>query len=107
MRAASPALPLARAPFKAAMPDLPAPVPAQPSQGDPVNEAQAWLDSLRRVCSAVVSVRIDATRPFDTEWNGTSQATAFVVDAERGIVLTNRHVVHPGPVVAEAIFLNH
>ena len=70
-------------------------------------EAQTWRDSLQRVCAAVVSVRIDATRPFDTEWNGTSQATAFVVDAERGIVLTNRHVVHPGPVVAEAVFLNH
>ncbi|HEY0136342.1 MAG TPA: trypsin-like peptidase domain-containing protein, partial [Nannocystis sp.] len=69
--------------------------------------APSWQDSLQRVCAAVVSVRIDATRPFDTEWNGTSQATAFVVDATRGILLTNRHVVHPGPVVAEAVFLNH
>ena len=68
---------------------------------------RTWQDSLQRVCAAVVSVRIDATRPFDTEWNGSSQATAFVVDAERGILLTNRHVVHPGPVVVEAVFLNH
>jgi pro-apoptotic serine protease NMA111 len=30
-----------------------------------------------------------------------------VVDAERGLILTNRHVVMPGPVVAEAVFLNH
>ncbi|MBL9105430.1 MAG: trypsin-like peptidase domain-containing protein [Myxococcales bacterium] len=94
------------------MPEIPAglqPVTAHPptTADGPVNEAQAWLDSLRRVCGAVVSVRIDATRPFDTEWNGTSQATAFVVDAERGILLSNRHVVHPGPVVAEAVFLNH
>jgi S1-C subfamily serine protease len=29
------------------------------------------------------------------------------VDAERGLVLTNRHVVTAGPVVAEAIFLNN
>ncbi len=55
----------------------------------------------------MVSIRIDATRPFDCEWNGSSQATGFVVDAERGLVLTNRHVVHPGPVIAEAVFLNH
>ena len=34
-------------------------------------------------------------------------ATGFVVDAELGIILTNRHVVNPGPVVAEAVFLNH
>lgn len=67
----------------------------------------SWRDTLERVCAAVVSVRIDAPRPFDTEWNGSSQATAFVVDAERGLMLTNRHVVQPGPVVAEAVFLNH
>lgn len=66
-----------------------------------------WRESLERVCAAVVSVRIDAPRPFDTEWNGSSQATAFVVDAEQGLLLSNRHVVQPGPVVAEAVFLNH
>jgi S1-C subfamily serine protease len=38
---------------------------------------------------------------------GSSQATGFVVDAERGILLTNKHVVHDGPVVARAIFNNH
>jgi S1-C subfamily serine protease len=81
--------------------------PATPAGPTGPGEAQAWRASLQKVCAAVVSVRIDATRPFDTEWNGTSQATAFVVDAERGILLSNRHVVHPGPVVAEAVFLNH
>jgi S1-C subfamily serine protease len=35
-----------------------------------------------------------------------AQATGFVVDAERGLILTNRHVVTPGPVTAEATFLN-
>ena len=34
------------------------------------------------------------------------QATGFVVDAERGLILTNRHVVTPGPVTSEATFLN-
>ena len=29
-----------------------------------------------------------------------------MVDAERGLILTNRHVVTPGPVTAEATFLN-
>ena len=69
--------------------------------------ASAWRATLERVATAVVSVRIDAPRPFDTDWNESAQATAFVVDAERGLLLTNRHVVHPGPVVAEAVFLNH
>ncbi|MCA9715516.1 MAG: trypsin-like peptidase domain-containing protein [Myxococcales bacterium] len=69
--------------------------------------AERWERCLDRVARAVVSVRIDGTRPFDTEWNETAQATAFVVDHERGLMLTNRHVVRSGPTVAEAVFLNH
>lgn len=67
----------------------------------------AWTGTLDRISSGVVSIRVDSTRAFDTEWNASSQATGFVVDAERGLILTNRHVVTPGPVVAEAIFRNN
>jgi len=70
-------------------------------------EDTAWTDTLERISSGVVSIRVDSTRAFDTEWNSSSQATGFVVDAERGLILTNRHVVTPGPVVAEAIFRNN
>ncbi len=70
-------------------------------------EDSAWIDTLERISSGVVSIRVDSTRAFDTEWNSSSQATGFVVDAERGLILTNRHVVTPGPVVAEAVFRNN
>ncbi len=70
-------------------------------------EEPEWAGTLERISTGVVSIRIDSTRAFDTEWNASSQATGFVVDAERGLILTNRHVVTPGPVVAEAIFLNN
>ncbi len=70
-------------------------------------EEPAWMGTLERISTGVVSIRVDATRSFDTEWNSSSQATGFVVDAEKGLILTNRHVVTPGPVVAEAIFLNN
>jgi hypothetical protein len=70
-------------------------------------EDTVWTETLERISSGVVSIRIDSTRAFDTEWNSSSQATGFVVDAERGIILTNRHVVTPGPVIAEAIFRNN
>ena len=75
----------------------------------PVHAAEdsAWTDTLDRISSGVVSIRVDSTRAFDTEWNSSSQATGFVVDAERGLILTNRHVVTPGPVVAEAVFRNN
>ena len=70
-------------------------------------EDRAWVDTLERISSGVVSIRVDATRAFDTEWNASTQATGFVVDAEQGLILTNRHVVTPGPVVAEAVFRNN
>ncbi len=70
-------------------------------------EEPEWVGTLERIASGVVSIRVDSTRAFDTEWNSSSQATGFVVDAEQGIILTNRHVVTPGPVVAEAVFRNN
>jgi len=66
-----------------------------------------WQETLERIAPSVVTIRVDEARAFDTDWNQSSQATGFVVDAERGLILTNRHVVTPGPVVAEAVFLNH
>ena len=81
---------------------------AEPPVPIPVPEHDRdWSNTLERVATGVVSIRVDSTRAFDTEWNSSSQATGFVVDAERGIILTNRHVVTPGPVVAEAVFLNN
>jgi S1-C subfamily serine protease len=69
-------------------------------------EIANWAATLERIATSVVTIKVDSTRAFDTEWNSTAQATGFVVDAERGLILTNRHVVTPGPVTAEATFLN-
>lgn len=65
-----------------------------------------WAVTLERIASSVVAINVNSTRAFDTEWNSTAEATGFVVDAKRGLILTNRHVVTPGPVTAEATFLN-
>ena len=70
-------------------------------------ETPEWSSTIERISTGVVSIKIDSTRAFDTGWNVSSQATGFVVDAQRGLILTNRHVVTPGPVVAEAVFLNN
>ncbi|MGH8140144.1 MAG: trypsin-like peptidase domain-containing protein [Steroidobacteraceae bacterium] len=98
------------------------PLPVQPAPTPPPGAAQQaaqvaqqaaavegnpdWAVTLERIAGSVVSIDVDSTRAFDTEWNSTAQATGFVVDAERGLILTNRHVVTPGPVTAEATFLN-
>jgi len=78
-----------------------------PGQARAVTEASAWQETLDRVAPAVVVLRISSTRSFDDSGAGTSTATGFVVDAKRGLILTNRHVVTPGPVVAEAVFQNN
>ena len=72
----------------------------------PANTPANWAQTLERIATGVVTIQIDSTRAFDTEWNSTGQATGFVIDAKRGLILTNRHVVTPGPVTAQAIFLN-
>jgi pro-apoptotic serine protease NMA111 len=69
-------------------------------------ESPSWQKAIEKVTQSVVSIRINAVRTFDTEGNKVTQATGFVVDAKRGIILTNRHVVNPGPITAEAIFSN-
>lgn len=76
-----------------------------PTVGD--EERPEWAATLSRVADGVVAIKIDLNRSFDTEWAASGQATGFVVDAERGIILTNRHVVTPGPVTAGAVFVNH
>ena len=81
---------------------LAVPVPAPGIPSTPAN----WAQTLERIATGVVTIQIDSTRAFDTEWNTTAQATGFVIDAKRGYILTNRHVVTPGPVTAQAIFLN-
>lgn len=92
--------------FAAAAPVHTAPVvPVVPAPGV-VSSPASWAQTLERIASGVVTIQIDSTRAFDTEWNTTAQATGFVIDAKRGLILTNRHVVTPGPVTAQAIFLN-
>lgn len=75
-------------------------------QGADGAEPAAWRRTLERIAPSVVSIQVDGTRAFDTEWNESSQATGFVVDAERGLILTNRHVVTAGPVRAAGLFNN-
>jgi S1-C subfamily serine protease len=100
-------------------PPPPVPQPVPPPQGAGSAQAQQmaqqaaaveenpdWAVTLERIATSVVSIEVDSTRAFDTEWNSSAQATGFVVDAERGLILTNRHVVTPGPVTSEATFLN-
>jgi S1-C subfamily serine protease len=69
-------------------------------------EVPAWRETVERVSQAVVSIRMDRQRAFEGVGRNNSQATGFVIDAEKGLILTNRHVVTAGPIVARAVFTN-
>ena len=66
-----------------------------------------WQATIERVVRNVVSIHFCQTCSFDTDAAVSSEATGFVVDAERGYILTNRHVVGAGPFWGYCIFDNH
>lgn len=67
---------------------------------------ETWASTVSHVADSVVSLQLSQLRNFDDSKQGGSNATGFVVDAERGIVLTNRHVVGSGPIRISATFQN-
>jgi S1-C subfamily serine protease len=105
LTAAQPAMPTSDAPAAAVPVAVPVPLPVPIPAGEEASAAD-WAATLEHIAGSVVAIQIDQARSFDTERNVSAQATGFVVDAERGLILTNRHVVTPGPVTAEATFLN-
>jgi S1-C subfamily serine protease len=62
-----------------------------------------WADTLSRVTPAIVALRVLHVRSHEGQTAQYSYATGFVVDAVRGLILTNRHVTTTGPITAEAI----
>ncbi|KAF3902948.1 hypothetical protein ABW20_dc0101131 [Dactylellina cionopaga] len=97
------------------LPSLISTIPVKPLP-EIVNEPQAtisaadketWDRTLPRVIRGIVSIKATTVRPFDTEAAGDYTATGFVIDAKRGLILSNRHVVSPAPITAVAIFFNY
>ncbi|KAK8236675.1 Peptidase, trypsin-like protein [Phyllosticta capitalensis] len=70
-------------------------------------ETYEWQRTIEKVVKNVVSIHFCQTAAFDTDSALASEATGFVVDAEKGYILTNRHVVGAGPFWGYVIFDNH
>ena len=70
-------------------------------------DSAEWQQTIQRVVKCVVSIHFCQTASFDTDISMSSEATGFVVDAERGYILTNRHVVCAGPFWGYVVFDNH
>ena len=54
----------------------------------------------------VVNVETSSEVVFETESKGTNFATGFIVDAERGLIVTNRHVTGSSPSYVKINFYN-
>ena len=70
-------------------------------------ETKTWKDTISNVIKSVVSIKLNQCVNLNGEESYTGEATGFVVDSERGIILTNRHVVGRGTFRGYAIFDNH
>ena len=90
----------------AAMLLVPAVAVQTTASAEPASDDARRAKTLERVSTAIVTLLVDHTRPFEDTPNMSAEATGVVVDADRGLILTNRHVVGVGPVNATAVFLN-
>ena len=71
------------------------------------SDSPEWQAMIEGVIKSVVSIHFCQTCSFDTDLSTSSQATGFVVDADKGYILTNRHVVCSGPFWGYCVFDNH
>ena len=69
----------------AEVPEIGVPLEANRSTNDDL-----WRRTIEKVIPAIVCIEFMTLKSFDTFTAGSSKATGFVVDHQRGIILTNR-----------------
>ncbi|CAK9052482.1 unnamed protein product [Durusdinium trenchii] len=83
----------------------------RPRLADSVTAASAgsceWAQVISAVQPAIVALKVTFVVSFEDEQAAVALGTGFVVDKERGLILTNRHITGVGPVRALAIFDRH
>lgn len=83
----------------------------RPRLADAVTEASAgsgeWAQVISAVQPAIVALKVTVVCNFEDDQAAVAMGTGFVVDKERGLILTNRHITGVGPVRATAIFDRH
>lgn len=72
---------------------------------DDTHGNSGWQQVVDTVKPAIVQLQVTAVRAFHDSIAGSRSGTGFVVDAENGLLLTNRHVVSCGPQRASATFV--
>ncbi|KAJ1733437.1 hypothetical protein LPJ61_001561 [Coemansia biformis] len=67
----------------------------------------SWSTLQERLRASVLSISSVIAMPFDTDRSGAHSATGFIVDTEKCIVLSNRHVMGPGPSYHKGTFFDN
>ena len=84
---------------------------SKPTSGDELDlgpsESREWRRTINNVIKSVVAIHFCRPFYFDQDNNQIGEATGFIVDAEQGIILTNRHVIGCGPFIGYVVFDNH
>ncbi|KAJ2857963.1 hypothetical protein J3B02_000620 [Coemansia erecta] len=71
------------------------------------NDKTKWNFMQVRLRDSIVAIQCTAAHCFDTDEAGCSNATGFVVDADLGIIVSNRHVMGSGPSYHKGVFFNN
>lgn len=58
------------------------------------------------VIDAVVNIHLNKVRAWDDGYNNAAKGTGFVIDSQKGVILTNKHILGTGPAIAYAEFSN-
>ncbi|KAI7827921.1 hypothetical protein BX661DRAFT_163082 [Kickxella alabastrina] len=66
-----------------------------------------WNNIQNRLRDSVVAIKSTSPLTFDTDSLGVFLGTGFVVDAQKGLIISNRHVMRPGPSYHKATFFNN
>lgn len=72
-----------------------------------IMKKDGWEEVKNKYSAGVVAIEMYYPRSFGNASSGQGVASGFVVDKERGIILTNKHVVTDGPIRATAHFLRN
>jgi S1-C subfamily serine protease len=71
-----------------------------------VVSANTWAPAIERLKPTVVNLEVTAHINLGLDQPGTRLGTGFIVDAERGIIATNRHITSTSPAQIRITFLD-
>lgn len=72
----------------------------------PLVSANTWAPAIERLKPTVVNLEVTAHVNLGLDQPGTRLGTGFIVDAQRGIIATNRHITSTSPAHIRITFLD-